>query len=80
MTFRLQDKEHLVVVGNRLTITGLAFLAIAMTGAIGLEHGGLLPRIARPVRKVVEHYRDHVAAPIALGAAPVGGGGLPWVA
>jgi hypothetical protein len=36
MTFRLQDKEHLVVVANRLAILGLTFLAISMTGAIGL--------------------------------------------
>ena len=36
MTFRLQDKEHLVLVANRLAILGLTFLAISMTGAIGL--------------------------------------------
>ena len=36
MTFRLQDKEHLVLVANRLAIVGLSFLAISMTGAIGL--------------------------------------------
>lgn len=36
MTFRLQDKEHLVLVANRLAILGLSFLAISMTGAIGL--------------------------------------------
>lgn len=36
MTFRLQDKHHLVIVANRLAIGGLAFLALAMTGAIGL--------------------------------------------
>lgn len=35
-TFRLQDKEHLVLVANRLAILGLACLAISMTGAIGL--------------------------------------------
>ena len=29
-----QDKEHIVVVANRLAIVGLSFLAIAMTGAI----------------------------------------------
>lgn len=36
LTFRLQDKPHLVIVGNRLAIGGLAFLALSMTGAIGL--------------------------------------------
>ena len=36
LTFRLQDKEHLVVVANRLAIAGLVFLALSMTGAIGL--------------------------------------------
>lgn len=34
LTFRLQDKTHLVVWGNRFAIAGLAFLAAAMTGAI----------------------------------------------
>ena len=36
LTFRLQDKNHLVLLGNRLTIVGLLCLAIAMTTAIGL--------------------------------------------
>ena len=36
MTFRLQDKHHLVIMANRFAIAGLACLAIAMTGAIGL--------------------------------------------
>lgn len=34
ISFRQQDKEHLVVEGNRLAIGGLAFLALAMTGAV----------------------------------------------
>jgi hypothetical protein len=34
MTFRLQQKEHLVFVANRLAIVGLGFLALAMTGAV----------------------------------------------
>jgi hypothetical protein len=34
--FREQDKERIVFGGNRLTIVGLALLAIAMTGAITL--------------------------------------------
>jgi uncharacterized protein DUF6328 len=32
--FRKQDKEHIVVVSNKLAIAGLTFLALAMTGAI----------------------------------------------
>ena len=34
ITFRLQDKQHLVMSSSRLTIAGLACLAAAMTGAI----------------------------------------------
>jgi hypothetical protein len=34
IAFRRQDKEHIVLVANRLALAGLAFLAIAMTGAI----------------------------------------------
>ncbi len=36
LTFRMQEKEWIVTGGNRLTIAGLTFLALAMTGAIGL--------------------------------------------
>jgi hypothetical protein len=36
LTFRLQDKEYLVVAANRFAIAGLSFLALAMIGAIGL--------------------------------------------
>ena len=36
LTFRLQDKERLVVSANRLAIAGLAFLALSMTGAVAL--------------------------------------------
>jgi hypothetical protein len=36
MTFRFQQKRWLVFVANRLTIAGLAFLGLAMTGAIML--------------------------------------------
>ena len=31
--FRRQDKEHIVLVSNRLSVVGLSFLAVAMTGA-----------------------------------------------
>jgi hypothetical protein len=34
LTFRKQQKEELVLVANRVAITGLAFLALAMTGVI----------------------------------------------
>jgi uncharacterized protein DUF6328 len=36
MTFRLQQKRELIYLANRLTIAGLSFLALAMTGAIVL--------------------------------------------
>jgi hypothetical protein len=36
LLFRRRDKAHLVKVANRQAIVGLAFLAIAMTGAIVL--------------------------------------------
>jgi Family of unknown function (DUF6328) len=34
ITFRLQEKEHLVFVANQLAIAGLGFLAASMTGVI----------------------------------------------
>jgi len=36
MTFRMQQKDDLVFLANRLTIAGLGALALAMTGAITL--------------------------------------------
>ncbi|HET9162802.1 MAG TPA: DUF6328 family protein [Solirubrobacterales bacterium] len=36
LTFHLQPKRELVFVANRMTIAGLGFLALAMTGAIML--------------------------------------------
>ena len=36
ITFREQEKEFIVKMGNRLTVAGLAFLALSMTAAIGL--------------------------------------------
>jgi hypothetical protein len=48
--FRLQDKEHIVVVANKLAVVGLTFLAVAMTGAILLVtdvlFGGLTSAIS----------------------------------
>lgn len=55
LTFRLQDKQHLVMTANRLTIAGLACLAIAMTAAIGL------------VTDVVFDVDTAVAASVAIG-------------
>ena len=34
LTFRYQQKQHLVVLANRLAIIGLGFLALSMTGVI----------------------------------------------
>jgi Family of unknown function (DUF6328) len=34
--FRQQDKEHLLITSNRLTMVGLGFLALAMIGAVML--------------------------------------------
>lgn len=36
MTFRMQQKDHLIVLANRFAIAGLGCLALAMTGAIML--------------------------------------------
>lgn len=36
ITFRMQEKQYIVMTGNRLTLAGLGFLAVSMTGAIGL--------------------------------------------
>jgi hypothetical protein len=34
IAFRRQDKEHIVLVANRLAVAGSVFLAVAMTGVI----------------------------------------------
>jgi hypothetical protein len=36
LEFRHGDKEHLVIVANRLTIAGLTLVALAMTGVVAL--------------------------------------------
>ncbi len=36
LTFRMQQKDHLIFLANRFTIAGLGCLALAMTGAIVL--------------------------------------------
>jgi hypothetical protein len=49
MTFRRQQKQHLVFVANRLAIAGLACLALAMTGAVLLVTDLLYGAIATAV-------------------------------
>jgi hypothetical protein len=41
ITFRTQDKDHLVMRANQLTIAGCGLLALSMTGAIWLVTGYL---------------------------------------
>ncbi len=53
ITFRTQDKEHLVARANRLTIVGGVFLALAMTGAIWLITGYLYGDTITAVTAVV---------------------------
>jgi hypothetical protein len=45
IVFRLGDKEHLVRTANRLTILGLAFVALALVGAILLISDLLFPGV-----------------------------------
>jgi uncharacterized protein DUF6328 len=49
MTFRRQQKRHLVVVANRLAIAGMGVLALAMTGAIMLITDVLFGTVATVV-------------------------------
>jgi Family of unknown function (DUF6328) len=49
MTFRRQQKKHLVFVANRLAIGGTGFLALAMTGAIMLITDVLFGLVATAV-------------------------------
>ena len=49
LRFRRQEKEQIVVVGNRLAIVGLGLLAVAMTGAVGLITGFLFPVVTAVV-------------------------------
>jgi hypothetical protein len=51
--FRRQDKEHIVLVSNRLSIVGLTFLSIAMTGAILLITDVLFGGLAAAVTTAV---------------------------
>jgi hypothetical protein len=49
LTFRMQQKEHLVRLANRFAIAGLATLALAMTGAIVLITDVLFSAVATAV-------------------------------
>ena len=49
LTFHLQQKRRLIFLANRLTIAGLGFLALAMTGAIMLITDVLFGGIATAV-------------------------------
>jgi Family of unknown function (DUF6328) len=49
MTFHLQQKRRLVFLANRLAIAGLAFLALAMTGAVMLISDVLFGAVATAV-------------------------------
>lgn len=53
MTFRLQQKRELIRLANHLTIAGLTFLALAMTGAIVLITSVLFGGVATIVAGVV---------------------------
>lgn len=49
LTFHLQQKRRLVFLANRLTIAGLGFLALAMTGAVTLITDVLFGGIATAI-------------------------------
>ena len=49
LTFHLQQKRQLVFLANRLTIAGLGFLALAMTGAVTLITDVLFGGVATAV-------------------------------
>lgn len=56
MTFRLQQKHELVFLANRFSIAGLAFLAVAMTGAIVLITDVLFGGIATIITGVAAGF------------------------
>ncbi len=49
LTFRMQQKDHLVFLANRFAIAGLGTLALAMTGAIVLITDVLYGAVATAV-------------------------------
>ena len=77
MTFRMQQKDDLVFLANRLAIAGLAFLALAMTGAIMLITDVLFGAVATAVTGALR--ADDVrrllgALPLQRRGQPQGGG------
>ena len=74
LTFHLQQKQQLVFLANRLTIAGLGFLALAMTGAIMLITDVLFGGIATAVFSVAAATMFVVA----LGTCCRCGGGSAW--
>jgi hypothetical protein len=52
MTFRYQQKQHLVFLANRFAIAGLGFLALAMIGAVMLITDVLFGTVATVVTSV----------------------------
>jgi Family of unknown function (DUF6328) len=53
MTFRMQQKDDLVFLANKLAIAGLSFLALAMTGAITLITDVLFGPVATAITSVL---------------------------
>jgi hypothetical protein len=53
MTFRMQQKDDLVFLANKLAIAGLAILALAMTGAIMLITDVLFGAVATLITSVL---------------------------
>jgi membrane-associated HD superfamily phosphohydrolase len=53
MTFRMQQKHHLIFLANKLAITGLGCLALAMTGAIMLITDVLYGSLATAIAGVI---------------------------
>jgi hypothetical protein len=49
LTFHLQQKKELVYISNRLSIAGIGFLALAMTGAITLITDVLFGAVATAI-------------------------------
>ena len=53
MTFRMQQKDDLIFLANKLAIAGLTFLALAMTGAIMLITDVLFGPVATVITSIL---------------------------
>jgi negative regulator of sigma E activity len=49
LLFRLQEKEHIVLIANRLSLIGLTMLALAVTGVVLLVTDFVLGNVAATV-------------------------------